>query len=80
MYLPIPPQPDCASAWLAAVKKVDAERSHEAHNVVIDVADPTTGANLSHPIVACVNNFLLAHHTKPTETVANTIFPCVFAT
>ncbi len=74
MYLAIPPQPDCASAWLESVKRVNAEPGREASNVVIDVADPTAGAAASHPIVAHVNNFLIAR-AKPVETIANTIFP-----
>ena len=40
MYLAVKPQPDCASAWVEAVRQVDAKPSHEAHNVLIDVADP----------------------------------------
>jgi hypothetical protein len=75
VYLPILPQPDCANAWLEAVKKVDAKCGHEAHNVIIDVANPTAGADLSNPIVARVNDFLITHDTKAVETVANTIFP-----
>lgn len=74
MYLPIPPQPDCATAWLAAVKAVDAQPRHEAHNVVIDVADPIVGAGLGNPVVATVNEFLIARD-KSVECVANTIFP-----
>jgi hypothetical protein len=74
VYLPIKPQPDCASAWLEAVRAVDAEPGHEAHNVVIDVADPTLGATLAHPVVACVDAFLSARD-KSVETIANTIFP-----
>ena len=60
MYLPIPAQPDCASAWLEAVKQVNGQPGHEAYNVVIDVADPTAGAAASHPIVGQVNDFLVA--------------------
>lgn len=75
MYLPIPPQPDCATAWREAVRLVDAQSSHHAHNVVIDVADPTARADLSDPTVRLVDDFLRAHERKPIETVANTIFP-----
>lgn len=74
MYLPTRPQPDCASAWLEAVRQVDAQHGHEAHNVVIDVADPTAGATLAHPVVACVDQFL-AERGKSVMTIANTIFP-----
>ncbi len=74
MYLAIKPQPDCASAWLEAVRQVDAQPGHEAHNVLIDVIDPTAGATLAHPVVACVDAFL-AERDKSVETIANTIFP-----
>jgi hypothetical protein len=74
VYLAISPQPDCASAWLESVKRVNAEPGHEASNVVIDVADPTAGAAASHPIVERVND-LLTERAKPVETIANTIFP-----
>jgi hypothetical protein len=74
VYLAVKPQPDCALAWLEAVRQVDAEPGHEAHNVVIDVADPTAAATLAHPVVACVDGFLMARD-KSIETIANTIFP-----
>ena len=74
MYLPVPPQPDCASAWLEAVKQVNGQPGHEAHNVVIDVTGPTAGASALHPIVARVNDLLVAHD-KSVEAIANTIFP-----
>lgn len=74
MFLITKPQPDCASAWIEAVKAVDAETGHEAHNVLIDVADPTAAASLAHPVVSRVNDFL-AERGKSVETIANTIFP-----
>jgi hypothetical protein len=74
VYLCIPSQPDCASAWLAAVTQVNGKQGHEASNVILDVAGPMAGATLSHPVVACVNAFLQAHD-KSVETIANTIFP-----
>ena len=74
MYLPIPPQPDCASAWREAVRRVDAVPGREAYNVVIDIADPVANATLAHPGIAAVNAFL-AERAKPVDTVANTIFP-----
>ena len=75
MYLPVPSQPDCATAWREAARLVDAQPGHHAHNVIIDVADPTARANLSDPVVKLVYDFLRAHDRKPVETVANTIFP-----
>lgn len=74
MYLPIPPQPDCASAWREAVRHVDKAPGHSTYNVIIDVADPTTNATVVHPGIAAVNSFLTIH-AKPIDTVANTIFP-----
>lgn len=75
MYLPIPPQPDCVSAWREAVRAVDVEPGHHAHNVIIDVADPLARASLADPAVSAVDAFLREHDRKPIETVANTIFP-----
>jgi hypothetical protein len=74
VYLPILPQPDCASAWFEAVKHVNAQPGHEAYDVVIDVANPTAGAAAFHPTVARVNEFLVARG-KSVEAIANTIFP-----
>jgi hypothetical protein len=74
VYLAVKPQPDCASAWLEAVRQVDAQPGHQAHNVLIDVIDPTAAAMLAHPVVACVDEFLMTHG-KSVETIANTIFP-----
>ena len=59
MYLPIPSQPDCATAWLEAVKLVDGQHGHEAINVVIDVSEPTAASTLAHPVVRQVNDFLI---------------------
>ncbi len=74
MYLPVPPQPDCASGWLAAARLVDQHPGHEARNVIIDVADPTARAEISDPLVEHVNEFL-ANRGKSVETISNTIFP-----
>jgi hypothetical protein len=74
MYRPVPPQPDCASAWREAVRVVDAQPHHEAYNVIIDVADPTANANRQDARVAVVDDFL-SGCDKSVETVANTIFP-----
>ncbi len=74
MYLPIPSQPDCASAWRAAVAGVDAKPGDSSHNVIIDVANPLAGATTDDPRVATVETFLQGYG-KSVETVANTIFP-----
>lgn len=75
MYLPVPPQPDCVSAWREAVRLVNARPGHHDHNVVIDVANPLARADLSDPVVTLVDTFFGNHDTKRIETVANTIFP-----
>lgn len=74
MYLPIPPQPDCASAWRQAVQHVDQASGHEAYNVVIDIANPVANTTAAHAGIAAVDAFL-TKRAKPVETVANTIFP-----
>ncbi|MDX2287633.1 MAG: hypothetical protein NW217_02255 [Hyphomicrobiaceae bacterium] len=74
MYLAIPPQPDCATAWLAAAEAVYACRGREAYNVVIDVADPVANTQRSNPIIGRVECYLNEHDTSVFK-VANTIFP-----
>jgi thymidylate synthase len=74
MYLPIPSQPDCISAWREAVQAVDERPGHQAHNVIIDIENPTANASLRDSRVAIVNDFLEVRE-KSVETVANTIFP-----
>lgn len=75
MYLPIPPQPDCVSAWREAVRLVDACSGHEAHNVVIDVKDPTLQAGPENRSISLIDEFLVSRGKKSIETIANTIFP-----
>lgn len=74
MYLPIPPQPDCVSAWLEAASTVNAISGHEAHNVIIGVENPVINSTLKNPIVAKLNEFL-GKEGKSVECIANTIFP-----
>ncbi|MFN0190552.1 MAG: hypothetical protein ACKVP5_01065 [Aestuariivirga sp.] len=74
MYLPVPPQPDCASAWREAVRAVDAQPGHETYNVIIDVANPTSNTTRQDARIAVVDEFL-AGCDKSLEAVANTIFP-----
>src|SRR5664280_2053772 len=74
MYLPVPPQPSCPLAWLAAIKAVDMSPGHEAHNVIIDVANPGLDITRAHPIVELVDDFLRVRD-KSVLAVANTIFP-----
>ncbi|KER35261.1 hypothetical protein AL00_16885 [Sphingobium indicum F2] len=74
MYLAIPSQPDCASAWREAVRAIDDLPGHEAYNVIIDIVDPVANTGSDDPRIAIVNDFLLPYD-KSVETVANTIFP-----
>lgn len=75
MYLPVPSQPDCFSAWREAMRLVDKEPGHQAHNVIIDVQLPILRSTTADPAVALVSDFLALRKKKPVETVANTIFP-----
>jgi hypothetical protein len=75
MYLAVPQQPDCASAWREAVRAVDSQPGHSAYNVILDVADPVAANSpFQDPRTKIVDNFLSAHE-KSVETIANTIFP-----
>jgi len=74
MYHTILPQPDCISTWREAVRVVDAEPKHEAHNVLMTVQDPVLGATRKDPRVKIVDDFLQLHD-KSLQTVSNTIFP-----
>jgi hypothetical protein len=74
MYLPVQPQPDCASAWREAFRAVDAQSGHTAYNVIIDVIDPVVNTTRQDARIAIVDDFL-SGCDKSIETVANTIFP-----
>jgi hypothetical protein len=74
VYLAVPSQPDCPTAWLRAVQAVEDQPGKEAHNVILDVADPLAHTDAAHPIVANVDRFLRARE-KSVDTIANTIFP-----
>jgi hypothetical protein len=74
MYLAVPSQLDCATAWRAAVRAVNAQAGHSAYNVIIDIEKPTLDATRSNPRIAVVDDFLL-NFDKSVETVANTIMP-----
>lgn len=75
MYLPVQSQPSCATAWLAAVKAVDGSDGHEAHNVIVGVADPIIHSDSDKKLISDVDTFLRQHDRWSVETVANTIFP-----
>ena len=74
MYLPIEPQVTNVQGWLAAAIAVQ-EHGGEAHNVIIDIADPLGETHADSAIVREVDMFLQDHHHYTLNTVANTIFP-----
>jgi hypothetical protein len=67
-------QPSCVETWRDAVRAVDAAPGHEAHNVVMTIQNPTSGAQLADERVALVEDFLQPYE-KSLRTIANTIFP-----
>jgi thymidylate synthase len=74
MYMAITPQPTSAQAWLAAAAVVQ-DAGGEAHNVVIDIADPIVVAGPDEAILTEVDQFLRMHRVNTLAGVANTIFP-----
>lgn len=74
MYLPIDPQLTNVQAWLAAASAVQA-RGGEAHNVVIDIADPLAETEIDAAIIREVDGFLRGHRANSLNGIANTIFP-----
>jgi thymidylate synthase len=75
MYLPIAPTQTCAAAWLNAANAVNAAHGHEAHNVIIDVAEPLSESAADSRVVQLVDSFLRLKKAMPVQAVANTIFP-----
>jgi hypothetical protein len=73
MYIPIDPQPTNVQGWLAAATEVQ-QRGGDAHNVVIDVADPLTETEADVEIIKIVDCFLRDHRANTLNGVANTIF------
>ena len=74
MYTPIASQPTNAQAWLAAAVAVQ-DAGGEAHNVIIDIADPLAVVGPDDAILTEVDQFLRNHHVNTVAGVANTIFP-----
>jgi hypothetical protein len=74
MYTPIATQPTNAQAWLAAAAAVQ-DAGGDAHNVVIDIADPIAIAGPDDAIFQTVDQFLREHNVNTVIGVANTIFP-----
>src|SRR3954465_10937903 len=58
MFPPRISQPDSASAWLEASRIVHALPKHEAHHVVIDVADPVTMTAAAAAVVDELDGYL----------------------
>lgn len=74
MYIPIDPQPTNVQGWLAAAAVVQASGG-DAHNVVIDIADPLAETETDAEIIRTVDRFLRDHRANTLSGVANTIFP-----
>jgi thymidylate synthase len=74
VYTAIPRQATNAQAWLAAAAAVQ-DAGGEAHNVVIDISDPTAVTGPDKAILTEVDQFLRTHHVNALAGVANTIFP-----
>jgi thymidylate synthase len=74
MYIPIDSQPTNVQGWLAAATVVHA-RGGDAHNVVIDIADPIAETDTDVAIIRAVDHFLRDHRANTLSSVANTIFP-----
>ncbi len=74
MYLPVPPQPDCARAWREAVRAVDAEPGHEAVQCDYRCRRSNRQRHAQDARIEIVDAFL-SGYDKSMETVANTIFP-----
>lgn len=75
MYLPITTKQSCAAAWVEATTIVDAKPRHEAHNVIIDIADPLSMSVEDAQVINLADTFLCKNNTLPVQAVANTIFP-----
>jgi len=75
MYLPIRPTQTCAAAWLEATTAVNVAPGHEAHNVIIDVAEPLSESAADRRVIELVDGFLRVKEAMPLQAVANTIFP-----
>jgi thymidylate synthase len=75
MYLPVPSKQTCAAAWLEATEAVNAAQDHEAHNVIIDVAEPLSQSATDGAIFSLVDGLLRTQEKLPVQSVANTIFP-----
>lgn len=74
MYEAIKPQPTSAQGWLAAASTVQ-KQGGEAHNVIIDIADPLAESETDAAIIKEVDRFLREHQCNSLSGVANTIFP-----
>ena len=74
MYLPIDSQETCVRAWLEAVTAVE-NLGGEAHNVIVDIAEPLKETATDAAVAQAVDAFLRQNHANTLIGVANTIFP-----
>lgn len=74
MYVPIEPQLTNVQGWLSAALAVK-RAGGEAHNVIVDIANPLTESETDAVIICEVDAFLRGHHRNSLSGVANTIFP-----
>lgn len=75
MYLSIRPAQTCAAAWFEATTAVNDSPGHEAHNVIIDVAEPSSESRADRRVIELADGFLRSNKAMPLQAVANTIFP-----
>jgi hypothetical protein len=58
MYLPIKPTDTCPAGWLSAAREVNASPGHEAHNVIIDMAEPMSESAADRHVILLADEFL----------------------
>lgn len=78
MYVPIEPRETCAQAWLSTALTVQ-KLGGEAHNVIVDIADPLTETSTDAAIIREVDAFLRGRNANTLIGVANTIFLKTFS-
>lgn len=74
MYLPIDSKETCVKAWLDAATSVET-LGGEAHNVIVDIAEPLKETATDAAVAQVVDAFLRQSHANSLIGVANTIFP-----
>ena len=74
MSLVIPNQHSCIDTWREAVRLVDKEHGHEAHNVLMTLDASNVQSDMADPRISVVDNYL-RRHEKSIRAISNTIFP-----